>query len=152
MNQCWNIVNWIIKNKFQWILNLNLYIFIQENAFKNVICKMAAILSRFQYVNSLTLLWQSVIQGSKAGSRATIVRQKLDHHEVSIWHKRQVPQALTRERTAEFPRWCGWRVIWNRYIVEAAGVFVIWGLQVKNLELKTKTGHMECWLFITMTS
>ena len=29
----------------------NLHIFIQENAFENVVCKLAAILSRPQYVN-----------------------------------------------------------------------------------------------------
>ena len=41
-----NIVNWTLGNKFQWNLNWNLYIFIQENAFDNVVWKMAAILSR----------------------------------------------------------------------------------------------------------
>ena len=34
------------RNKLQWNLNWNLNIFIQENAFENVVCKMAAILSR----------------------------------------------------------------------------------------------------------
>ena len=38
-------------NKLQW--NQNSYIFIQENAFKNVIGKMAAIVFRPQYVNPL---------------------------------------------------------------------------------------------------
>ena len=48
LNQCWNIVNWALGNKLQWNLNRNLYIFIQENAFENVVWKMAAILSRPQ--------------------------------------------------------------------------------------------------------
>ena len=39
------IVNWTIGNKFQWNLNQNSNIFIQENAFENVTWKMAAILS-----------------------------------------------------------------------------------------------------------
>ena len=42
MNQCWTIVNLTIGN------NRNLYIVIQENAFDNVVWKMAAILSRPQ--------------------------------------------------------------------------------------------------------
>ena len=37
------IVNWTLGNKFQWNLNQNLFIFIQESAFENVIWKMAAI-------------------------------------------------------------------------------------------------------------
>ena len=51
LNQCWNIVNWTLRNKLQWIFNRNSYIFIHENAFENVVCEMAAILSRPQCVN-----------------------------------------------------------------------------------------------------
>ena len=43
LNQCWNIVNWIIGNKLQWNLNRKLYIFVQENAFENVVWKKVAI-------------------------------------------------------------------------------------------------------------
>ena len=38
LNQCWPIVNWTPGNKFQWNLNWNSVIFIQENAFENVVC------------------------------------------------------------------------------------------------------------------
>ena len=51
-NGLWNIVIWTRGKKFQWNLNRNLYIFIQENAFENVVWKMAAILSRPQCVNT----------------------------------------------------------------------------------------------------
>ena len=51
LKQCWNIVNWTLGNKFQWNLNENLYIFILEGAFENVM-KLAAILSRSQCVNT----------------------------------------------------------------------------------------------------
>ena len=51
LNQCWNIVNWILGNRIQCILNRNSYIFIQENAFENVVWKMVAILSRLRCVN-----------------------------------------------------------------------------------------------------
>ena len=45
LTKCWNIANWTPRNKLQRNLNQNLYIFIQENAFENVIWKLAAILS-----------------------------------------------------------------------------------------------------------
>ena len=49
-SDCWIIVNWTLRNKFQWNLNRNSNIFIQENAFESVVCEMAAILSRPQCV------------------------------------------------------------------------------------------------------
>ena len=50
MMKWWNIVNWTLRNKFQWNFNRNSNIFIQENALENVICEMASILSRPQCV------------------------------------------------------------------------------------------------------
>ena len=57
------IVNWTVRNKLQWNLNRNLFIFIQEIAFKNVVREMTAFLSRPQCVNtgravSLTPIFQ----------------------------------------------------------------------------------------------
>ena len=40
MNQWWFIVNWTHRNKFQWNFDKNLQIFIQENEFQNVSCKI----------------------------------------------------------------------------------------------------------------
>ena len=60
LNQWWNIVNWTLGNKLQSNLNRNLYIFIEENAFENVTCEMAAILSWPQSVNELTSTYLSV--------------------------------------------------------------------------------------------
>ena len=51
MNQCWNIVNWTLRNKLQWNLNQNSSIFIQENLFEDVAWKMAVILSQPQCVD-----------------------------------------------------------------------------------------------------
>ena len=34
LNQCWVIVSWTLRNKFQWNFRRNSYIFIQENAFQ----------------------------------------------------------------------------------------------------------------------
>ena len=50
LNQFWNIVNSNIRNKLHLNLKRNSYIFIQENVFENVVCEIAAILSRLQYV------------------------------------------------------------------------------------------------------
>ena len=41
-----------LRNKLQWNINRNSYIFIQENALENVVCEMASILSRPQCVNT----------------------------------------------------------------------------------------------------
>ena len=53
LNQCWNIINWTLRNKLQGNFNRNSCIFIQENAFENVVWKIAAILSQSQCVNGL---------------------------------------------------------------------------------------------------
>ena len=58
LNQWWNIVNWNLRNKLHW--NLNSYIFIQENAFQNIVCEMAAILSLPQCVNNMSSLVQVI--------------------------------------------------------------------------------------------
>ena len=55
-DQCWNIVNWALRNKFQWNLNPNAYIFIHEYAFENVVREMTAILSWPQYVNTISIV------------------------------------------------------------------------------------------------
>ena len=41
---------WNLRNKLQWNFRRNSYIFIQENAFENIACETAAILSRPQCV------------------------------------------------------------------------------------------------------
>ena len=46
----------IALNKLQWKLNRNSYNFIQEDAFENVVCEMAAILSRPQCVNESVVI------------------------------------------------------------------------------------------------
>ena len=70
LNQCWNIVNLTLGNKFQWNLNRNWYIFIQENAFENVVWKMTP-MSRPQgvknrnpsiYLKKIVLIWNRVME------------------------------------------------------------------------------------------
>ena len=45
LNQYWFIVNWTLRNKLQWNFNQSYNSFGQENAFENVVRKLAAILS-----------------------------------------------------------------------------------------------------------
>ena len=46
-----SMVNRTPRNKFQWNSNQNTNFFIHENSSENIVCQMAAILSRPQYVN-----------------------------------------------------------------------------------------------------
>ena len=48
---------WTMRNKLQWNFNNNSHIFIQENAFENVICEMASIFSRPQCVKFVMMIW-----------------------------------------------------------------------------------------------
>ena len=52
LKQCWNIVNSNLWNKLQWNPRQNSFIFIQENAFENVVCEGASIQSRPQWVKA----------------------------------------------------------------------------------------------------
>ena len=45
------------RDKIQWNLNQSTIIFIHQNAFENMVCKMAAILSQYQCVKSSWLWW-----------------------------------------------------------------------------------------------
>ena len=46
LKQYWLIVNWTLRNKLQWNFNQNIKLFVHENASENIVCEMAAILSR----------------------------------------------------------------------------------------------------------
>ena len=46
LNQCWLIVNWTLRDTIRWNFSQKSIFFIQENVLENVICEVAAILSR----------------------------------------------------------------------------------------------------------
>ena len=52
LNQCWNIVNWIPRSKFQWKLPWNSYIFIQEKSYWKFRLQKGGISSRPHCLNS----------------------------------------------------------------------------------------------------
>ena len=59
LKRCWFIVKWTLGNKPQWNFNHNTKLFIQENASENIVCEMAAILSRGRGVKTGLLLFTS---------------------------------------------------------------------------------------------
>ena len=63
LNQWWNKLNWTLGNIFQWNRNQNTTIFIQENAFENVVWKMTAIMSRPQCDNRINWLVNWTVGG-----------------------------------------------------------------------------------------
>ena len=55
LNQCCPIVNWTLRDTLQWNFNQNTKYFIhEENASANIVCEMAAILSRGRWVKCIT--------------------------------------------------------------------------------------------------
>ena len=74
-----------LGTKFKWNLNRNSYVFIQENSFENVVCEMAAILSRPQCVK--TLHYWVILFGP---SRVAI-------HHIDLWRKKCHGWHLTDE-------------------------------------------------------
>ena len=52
LKQYWIIVNWALGNKLQWNFNRNSKFFVQENSLEHVVCEMASILSRPQWVKT----------------------------------------------------------------------------------------------------
>ena len=66
--QCWDIINSNLRNKLLWNLKRNSYIFIQENAFEYVVCEMATMFSRPQWVNAFST---QILEVSGSASRAS---------------------------------------------------------------------------------
>ena len=87
LNQCWNIANWTPRNKLQWNLNWNSYIFIQENAFQNVIRKMVAILSWSHCVTEnlrKSGQWHSIIVSQLYGILSLVMINSMKRCNLSI--------------------------------------------------------------------
>ena len=85
LNQRWLFANWDIVNKFQWILSRNSYIFIQENAFENIVCEKAAILSRGDELEGQRT--GGLFIGGFTPSAVTFAREVWQYQAVSIKNK-----------------------------------------------------------------
>ena len=51
MNQNQLIISWVFSDRLLWNSNENAIIFMEENLFQNVVCKMSSIVFRILYVN-----------------------------------------------------------------------------------------------------
>ena len=62
LNQCWVIVSWAFRNRFQWNFNQKTKLIIHDNAFENIVCEMTAILYRGRWVNSFywKIMWVEI--------------------------------------------------------------------------------------------
>ena len=118
LNQCWDIVNWTLRDKLQWSRNRNSYISIQGNAFENVICKMAAILSRPRCVMLQTALLLVIILPPTQGPfvQDVMTWMYFQHYWPCVWgihcllvewkHKGPVVQNLDWFLNDNFPSFC----------------------------------------------
>ena len=59
--QYWHFGNWTLRNKLQYNFNPNTKILIYKNAYENIVCETAAILSRERWVKSTCFFWLSII-------------------------------------------------------------------------------------------
>ena len=84
LTQCWVIVNWTLRSNLQWIQNQNLKLFFHENASENIICEMAAILSRGRWV--LTSLLSEYL-GTGVSQRDNGLKGATMKNLLSISHK-----------------------------------------------------------------
>ena len=57
LNQYWVIINWTLGNTFQWNFNQNTRLFIHENEPENIVCEMAAILSKERWVERYIVVY-----------------------------------------------------------------------------------------------
>ena len=96
LNQCCLIVNWTLRNKFQWNFNKNSEVFIHENSLENVICKMVNILSRGRWVinNSDLILINNQNDVLRFEAHLSVVCLKLSNLSVffmrlDIWNRKK---------------------------------------------------------------
>ena len=92
---CWNIVNWTLRNKLQWNINQNSYIFIKEKAFGDAVRKLVAILSRPQCVKHTKIgshsSWVNIhsvlLRSSEAWKWSSLLNDHCNtaHAEPSCW-------------------------------------------------------------------
>ena len=99
MNQCWNIVNSTHGNKFQWNVNRNSYIFIQENAFENVVCK------RRPFCLGLNVLYYISGRSSRP-DHAGLVQMEHGEKKTVTWISNFLPTLATKGTTEQLKPSC----------------------------------------------
>ena len=88
LNQCRNIVNWILGNKFHWNLNKNQTLSIQENKFENIFCKnfdkcvSASLCLIFQYECMWEITVHFNIQEAHAHDTISVISSSIQKYAV----------------------------------------------------------------------
>ena len=72
LNKCWHFTNWTIGNNFQWNFIQNTIIFMLENVFENGVCKMAIVLSRLEFVKTVSCKILSTIHSTNMAKQVEI--------------------------------------------------------------------------------
>ena len=73
------------RNKLQWKFNRNSYIFIQENAFENVVCEILAFCLGLKVLNKSALYYVSVELHDKKHSDYDILANAQNIHATFTW-------------------------------------------------------------------
>ena len=107
LNQCWNIANWTLWNKLQWNFDWYSCFFIRRNAFENVVCEMAAILSRERWVNATVVAGSRSILSLVHGSNILILDLLNKVHPRFILYTHMHPVHLTHSVN---PKQHGWQL------------------------------------------
>ena len=102
LNQCWNIVNWTLRNKHHWNFNRNSNIFIKENA-EDLVCEMASILSQPQCVNLRLATRPLKTNGCLANRGLTsLVKEATDGQQVITWNTDNLLSSESFEISVKF--------------------------------------------------
>ena len=141
LNQCWTIVNWTFRNKLQWYFNRNSYLFIQQNAFENVVCKMS---SRPQSVD--TVFWCKVHPKKNAhGSRHVVFHSSLVVSILPIYFR---VTSLVLLQSNDFRcQWIAWLVNKRHEFTKKTHPYILISLKRKHLSwtcFKTTEGLSDC--------
>ena len=137
VGQCWNIVSLTLGNKLQWNLNRNEYIFIQENAFENVVWKMAAICLGLNVLKLYALpIKTSKTQPSFHFSRNKTMKISYSKSDCSIlfnslWPSDNIWQHRSGSTLADVKACC--LSTQNHYLNQYRLIIHQWGLVVFNL-------------------
>ena len=89
LNQCWNIVNWKLGNKFQWNRKGNSYIFIQQKAVENIVCKMETFCLGLNVLSHQVIFELPITYGE-----ADVSTQAVSTHSCEKWWEPQLSVQL----------------------------------------------------------
>ena len=133
------IVNWTLRNKLQWNFKQNTRLFINKNAFENIVCEIAVILSRERWVNA------PAVTTALSCSFGCI---QVHHHQLHCtcwmqptkctWHD-GIASPLTNRApwtSIIWKHWCNLIMVWSNDISNSGGI--TWKLLI------TRIGYNLC--------